>query len=139
MTDKEITHEGIVVSDASGKVMVEISPHVSCAGCHASNICNVEGKEKKILIVENNENSNFQPGTRVKVSVSRIQGYFALFLGYILPLLILLISLVTTVMLSVGELFAGVISLVATALYYLILFLSGKSVSKKFSFKIKTL
>ncbi|MGQ9620615.1 MAG: SoxR reducing system RseC family protein [Bacteroidales bacterium] len=135
--DEEIVHEGVIVSSSPGFVNVMISQNVSCIGCQASNICNLNNSNNKTLKI--NGNFNFLAGTRVLVSVSRSQGYLALFLGYIMPLIVLITSLLVLLSFSAGELIAGLISLGITALYFLILFFYRKTVSKKFSFILKKL
>lgn len=135
--ESEITHEGVVVSAREGSVDVMIYPEASCIGCKAKDVCNVSGSDNRIIRVEGNY--RLSSGTRVEVSVSRSQGYFALFLGYILPLIVLITTLVILLSFSAGELLAGLIATGTTALYYFILYLSGETVSKKFSFRIKTI
>jgi len=135
--DNEITHEGIVVSSGPDSVHVMISQDVSCSGCQASGICNMNERSNKIMKIYGNY--KLEPGSKVLVSVSQSQGYLAVFLGYVMPLIILVASLSLTASLPAGELAAGLISVGVTAFYYMILFLFRKHISKKFSFNIKPL
>lgn len=135
-SESEITHEGIVISSGQGSVTVMISQNVSCAGCHASEICNLNDRSNKILRIDGSY--NLEPGSKVIVSVSQSNGYLAVFLGYVMPLIIMVASLIVTAYLSVEELAAGLISLGVTTFYFLVLFLLRKHISKKFSFSLKT-
>jgi len=135
--DNEIIHEGVVVSSNSESVQVMISQDVSCVGCKASGICNLNERSNKIMRIDGDY--KLEPGTKVLVSAGQSQGYLAVFLGYVMPLIILVASLLVTASLLAGELAAGLISLGVTALYYMILFLFRKHISKKFSFNIKPL
>jgi sigma-E factor negative regulatory protein RseC len=135
--ENEVTHEGIVVSSGEGSVTVMISRQESCIGCQAANICNLTNLENKTIKIDGD--FNLSPGTRVIVSISQKQGFFALLLGYILPLIILITSILILASLSAGELLTGLISIGLTALYYFLLYLSGGVVSKKFSFRLKTI
>jgi len=137
VSEKEITHEGVVVLTGSDAVTVMIDRQISCAGCKAINICSAGRSNDKTIKIDGN--FDIPEGSKVLVSISTSQSFLALFLGYILPLVVLVLTLFVLIGLSVGEALAGLISLGATALYYFILYLSGSKVSKKFSFRIKKL
>lgn len=137
MVNDEIRHEGIIVSTEPGSVTVEILQEPGCCSCQAAGVCNIGKGDKKTLKIDGNY--KFSAGTRVIVAISRRQGYLALFLGYILPLLVLVAALVVAATLSAGELVAGVSALGITAVYYIILFLSSKKISGKFSFRLNTI
>lgn len=136
-SENQITHEGVILSSGPDSVTVMISQNVSCAGCQASGVCNLNDRINKILKIDGNY--NLKPGSKVIVSVNLSHGYLAVFLGYVMPFVILIASLLVTISISLGELAAGLISLGITAFYYILLFLFRKHVSKKFSFSLKTL
>lgn len=137
MAEKEITHEGVVISAEPDSVTVMIDRQISCAGCKAFNFCSVGRSNDKTMKIEGH--FDIPEGSKVLVSISKSQSYMALFIGYIMPLLILIAIFFILIGLSVGEALAGLISLVATALYYFILYLSGSKISQIFSFRIKKL
>jgi len=130
----EIAHDAIVRSICSNSVTVTLLNNESCSGCQAEKSCGA-GKESKTVIVEGKY--NVQPGDKVTVTMRLSDGYRALFLGYLVPLVIFLFFLVILSALSVNELLAGLISLGTLAPYYLMFFLFRKSIFTGISFNIK--
>jgi len=131
---KDIKHEGIVVSAGPESVKVRVEKNSACAGCHAAGYCTSLSSNESIMNI--NGSYNLQSGERVEVSISRSQGYLALFLGYLLPLVILLTVLFILTGLSVREVTSALSALAATGIYYLGLYLSGKHISGKFIFRV---
>lgn len=135
-SSSEISHEGIVESVHGDSVEISILPSVSCAGCQAARSCSVNVTGKKIISLTGNY--NVTPGERVTVSMDTSMGFSALALGYLIPLLIVITTLVILSLLSVNELTAGAVSVGILIPYYLILYLSGRAIGKRYSFKLKT-
>jgi sigma-E factor negative regulatory protein RseC len=135
--DSEITHEGIVQSTDSKSVMVMLSPNVSCAGCSAARACNPTGSDNKLVRVEGSY--DVKSGEKVIVAMNQSLGYSALFLGYLIPLILVVLTLIVLVSFSINELYAGLFSIGVLIPYYIILFVFRKMIGKKFSFTIKTI
>ena len=132
--NSEISHEGIVESAEKNSVMVLLSPGVSCSGCQASGSCNISGDDRKIIKVDGSY--DFSQGEKVLVSMKRSQGYSALVLGYLIPLVLVVVSLIVLLLLSLNELYAGLISICLLIPYYLTLLLLRKSISRRFTFSL---
>lgn len=132
----EIAHDAIVRTIDSNSVTVTLLNNESCAGCHAEKACGVSGKESKTIIIEGIY--DLTPGSKVTVTMKQSDGYRALFLGYLLPLLIFLFFIVLLSALSVDELLSGLISLGTLVPYYLLFFLFRKSIYTGVTFNIKS-
>jgi len=132
----EIQHEGIVQTADDNEVTVIISSNSACSGCHAEGMCSLSGREEKIINIPGKYNVN--PGDRVMVMMKQTMGYTALFLGYIIPLLAVIISLAIMVSFSVPELTSGLLSAGILVPYYAILYLMKNRINKKFVFTLKT-
>ena len=130
-----IEHTGIVQFIGERFIDVRIVSHPACAGCAATNICDVS--EKKEKIIQAKRIPGIDIGEEVDVLMSREQGFRALFLGYILPFIIVLVLLITFSALGFSELIAGLLALGSLLPYYLSIYLSREKISKKFSFSIK--
>lgn len=133
----EITHEGIVQSTDSKSVTVELVPNISCTGCAAARSCNPSGNDKKIVKVDGYY--NVSRGENVVVAMKQSLGFSALFLGYLLPLICVVVTLIILVSLSFSELFSGLLSIAVLIPYYILLFVFRKVIGKKFSFTLKTI
>jgi len=130
-----IEHSGIVQTIYDDHVDVKIVSHPACAGCAATNICDVSGKNEKIIRTVKPD--KIAVGEEVTVLMSQSQGFRALFLGYLLPFLLVLTILITLSSFKVPELISGLFAIVALGPYYLVVYLSKEKIGKKFSFSIK--
>lgn len=134
---EKIEHTGIVQSIEDNFVNVSITSSSACAGCHASGICEVSGAEEKIIRAINT--GDITKGELVMVMMEKSLGFKALFLGYLLPFIIVLLLLIFLTSVSVSEPVAGIIALLSLAPYYLVIYLKKEKIGKNFSFTIKKL
>ncbi len=134
-SNPDIDHEGIVQKTEDNKVIVAIIASSACAGCHAEGSCSLSGHEEKIIEVRGKY--NVKPGDRVTILMKQSMGYAALFLGYLLPLIIVVALLITLVSFKVPELASGLISVAILIPYYYIMFLFRKTINEKFKFTLK--
>lgn len=130
-----IQHNGIVQKVDENSVLVSISSSSACSGCHSEGVCSVAGKEEKLINIQGKY--SVSPGETVTVQMKQSEGYRALLLVYIVPLLIIITTLVILISLSLPEAMAGLISLLALIPYLLILFLLRKKINQSFTFAIK--
>ena len=130
-----INHEGIVQENSGNSVKISFTSSSACSGCREKGSCNISGTEEKQVVV--NGCYDVKPGDAVTILMKQSMGYSALFLGYILPFLLILAMLITLVSFNVSELITGLISLAVLLPYYSILYLFRKRVNEKFTFTIK--
>lgn len=130
-----IEHDGIVANADERSVTVKIVSNSACSGCHAEGFCMVSDKKEKDIIVPGKY--TVAPGDCVIVQMKKSMGYKALFIGYILPLLVFLVALILFAAFSVGEIYAGLGALVILIPYYLILWFFRKRIYNNFTFTIK--
>lgn len=130
-----IDHEGIVQKTDTNSVTVRIVSESACSGCHAEGVCSIAGSQEKIINVAGKY--DVVPGDKVTVLMKQSMGYKAIFLSYIIPLFIVIISLVFLVSFSVKELAAGLISIGVLVPYFLILFFFRKRINNSFTFTLK--
>lgn len=79
----------------------------------------------------------YHVGQNVMVTIDEKKGWIAVAFGYIIPLILVLITLFTTNLITNDETAAGIYSLMILIPYYLILMLFKKSFTKRFDFRIK--
>jgi len=134
-TTKEIEHPGVITSIDSSKIKVNITTYSACSSCGAKGICSISDVKDKIVEVPNT--GDFSVGQEVQVILNQTLGFKALYLGYVQPFIVVLITLIITSSLTRNEVLAGLISLGALAPYYLVLYYYKEKIRNKFTFAIK--
>ncbi|MCK4629979.1 MAG: SoxR reducing system RseC family protein [Bacteroidales bacterium] len=134
-TTKEIEHPGVITSIDSSKIKVNITTYSACSSCNAEGICSISDVKDKMVEVPNT--GDFFVGQEVQVILNQTLGFKALYLGYVQPFIVVLITLIITSSLTRNEVLAGLISLGALAPYYLVLYYYKEKIRNKFTFAIK--
>ena len=141
MTNKfdYIDHEGVVISIDSDFIAVEILNKSACASCHAKSACSLGDVKAKIIEVENNLKDIYETGERVNVKLKKTLGYRALWISYVIPLIILLVLLVSLTSAGVSEPVTGLTIIGGISLYYFIIWLLKDRLKREFIFMIEKL
>ena len=132
---KTVDHKGIVEKRGDNFVTVQITSKSACAGCHAEGVCTLSGQKIKTIDIAGNY--NLKEGDDVTVQMKQSMGYSAVTFGYLIPLVIVIVTLVVCLDLQVKESHAGIIALLSVFPYYLFLWLYKKRINKKFVFSLK--
>ena len=135
MNDKEIKHEGVVETIDEQGITVRFLSSSACAGCHAKGICSLADSKEKKVVIETCGN-HYIPGEKVNIVLARSLGFKALFLGYILPFLTVLFTLILVYGLTKREGLAGITALLVLVPYYLLLKTFSHRLTKEFVFKL---
>jgi sigma-E factor negative regulatory protein RseC len=133
-----IEHKGIVTELEGNKAKVTILAESACSSCHAKGVCGASEMQDKIIEV-NTQNALYNIGEQVNVVLKKSEGYKALFYGYILPLLVLLITLIITQNIFEKELIAGLLSIGILIPYYFVLYLLRDKLKQSFHFVLQKL
>lgn len=130
--EKLIEHEGIIQSISGNSVQVLIVQNSACAGCHAQGVCTAADKTEKIINAQAME--TLQAGDKVKVYAQQRLGLKAVLLAFVIPFLLILITLAVAGVFIDKEAVTGTIALAVLVPYYIILsFFKGK-LQKEFVF-----
>ncbi len=132
----EIRHSGIVSGIHPDRLTVTIVQQTACAACHAKGFCAASDmKAKEIdLPLPGREYSVGQP---VTVVLREETGLKALLLGYLLPFLLLLVTLFVADTLTGNEMVAGIAALAILVPYYLGLFLFRGRLKRAIRFELE--
>ena len=130
-----IRHEGVVEKICGNMCYVRILQNSACSGCSVQRLCNSrESKEK--IISSPLKGIELEVGEIVNVEGSVVQGLRAVYICYLIPLFLMMISLFAGVKLW-GDLVGVLLSLTALAAYYCVLFMFRNHIGKHFCFTIK--
>ena len=130
-----IEHLGVIKEITPKTVKVSLLNVSGCSTCHTKATCSVSDIDNKIIDVINT-GQKINKGDTVKVVFEKSLGPLALFLGYLLPFIFLMIVLVTSWSIMKNEIFAGVAALLSVGVYYLVLTLFRKKLKSTFTFRI---
>lgn len=141
LMENVIDHPGIVklIKDKHTLVISIISTS-ACNHCSSKEACTMslgsEAKEKEVEInVENAD--DFKIGQSVTVVMKQSTGTKAVVLGYIVPLLLLLLAVFLVYGISKNEAWAGLSGIIILVPYYFILYFFNAQIKKQFQFKLK--
>ena len=132
----DIEHLGRIAEITGNRVMVNFISQSACASCQAKGICSVSEVQEKSIEADK-PRFEFKVGDHVKIILQQSMGFKALFLAYVFPLILVLVSLIILSVILKSEGLAGVLSLCGIAAYYGVLFLMRKKVDKQFNFVLK--
>jgi len=132
-----IIHPGIIHKIENDKIIVNIIAQSACASCHAKGMCSISDLEEKSIEVLKKSGKNYKTGEKVNVAMESSLGTKAVMIGYVIPFLIVLISLIILTIITNNEGFAGLISLVLLIPYYFGVYFHRDKLKKTFTFKIQ--
>ncbi len=133
----QIIHPGIIETISNNVVWVKIEPQPACGSCHSKSFCNLADSEGKVVEVKVADGSRFKVGNFVEISLQKSLGYKALLLGYLMPFVLLVATILFVMQLTGNEGLAALLGVVVMIPYYGILFISRERINNKFEFRIK--
>jgi len=137
MSSGTIIHPGIIENINGEIVSVRILSQSACSSCHAKGACTMAEMKEKIIETETDHPGKFKPGDEVMVRMDESLGRKAVFLGYGLPFVVLVASIIVFLSLFNHEGLAALLSLLMLVPYYLILYLFRNKLHKEFRFRIE--
>ncbi len=132
-----IEHLGRIIDIDQEKITVAIVSQSACVSCSVKGSCSVGDVEEKIVEVAHIDGRNFKINDLVTVVLNVGMGAKAVILGYFLPFLVLLFSVIIMQSLGYSEGVSGLTAIGMLVPYYSILYFTRKKQSKTFNFKIK--
>ncbi len=140
MAKERIEHEGRVIAVDKDYISVEIVNKSACASCHAKGVCGASDEAVKVVEVAQSFATladDYQVGETVNVVMSSAMGTQAIWIAYVIPLIVLMAAILVFSLCGAPELWMGLGSLGVVALYYLGVYLMRNRISKIFIFSIE--
>ncbi len=132
----DIEHSATILKIDNEHITVGIMNVSACAGCHAKGACSMaDMKEKTVDVID--YSNQYTVGEKVNLKYQESLGWFALTIAYIIPFIIVVITLILALEISKNELISGLISLAILIPYYVVLSFYKKRLKKTFSFSIE--
>jgi len=134
--EKQMEHEGIIASISGNTMVVRIVSSSACSSCAAKGYCVPSENQEKDIYVQG-FSGDFVSGEQVRVLMQRSMGFKALCIGYMIPFVLVLATLLIVYNSSGNELASGLSSLLILVPYYLILKLLDQKISRTFGFTVQ--
>ena len=130
-----IEHLGVIKDITPKTIKVSLLNVSGCSTCHTKATCAVSDVDNKVIDIINT-GKNFKKGETVKVAFEKSLGPLALFIGYLLPFILLMLVLIIAWVITKDEILAGLASLSSVGVYYFFLTLFRKKLKQTFTFRI---
>ena len=131
-----IEHTGKIVNIDEDQIQVLITQNSACSGCHAKSACTAADSAEKIIDVVSNDKS-FKVNDEVMLYGQRSSGLRAVLLAFVIPFLLILVTLFVLRYFTDNEPLSGTIALATLIPYYLILSFFKDKLKSKLQFYIK--
>jgi sigma-E factor negative regulatory protein RseC len=126
---------GIIESVNDNRITVRIDRGSACGHCSAQGLCNLAESTERIIEV-NNATQPFSAGEWVRVTMSRSMGNKAILLGYFIPFVLLISTLLILSGFGLSDWISGLVSLLILIPYFTMLYLFRDRLRRTFSFSI---
>ena len=136
-SSSEISHRGRIVSITPEVTTVQIVSESACSACHAKGLCSLGDSTVKEVELPTRGWDNYQVGDEVSVVLQASMGHKAVWLAYVLPLVLMAAALLVTLSAGGSELLAGGFAIAAVALWYAVLWLLRDRLRNEYIFNIK--
>lgn len=133
----KIKHAGVVDGVEGECVRVRILQSSACSACKVAAHCNASETKEKIIDVMDADASHYQKGDQVMVVADTAVGFRASLYGYLLPLVLMVVTLVAVLAASHSEGLAAVSALGILIPYYVLLFLMRNKLRNRLSFTLE--
>jgi len=115
--NREIENIGKVVKTDSTGIHVLINRNSSCSGCSASGACNMKGEGASELLISGSF-ENIKQGDSLRLKLEEKKAKSAIFLAYLMPLILLFTFIFLMVHYFNNELLIGLSALFLIGLYF---------------------
>lgn len=133
----KIKHAGVVDGVEGECVRVRILQSSACSTCKVAAHCNASETKEKIIDVMDADASRYQKGDQVMVVADTAVGFRASLYGYLLPLILMVVTLVGVLAATHSEGLAAVSALGILIPYYVLLFLMRNKLRNRLSFTLE--
>ena len=133
----EIVHAGRILEITPDFTTVQIIVSSACSSCHAKGLCGMSEEEEKVIMLPTDPYATYNVGDEVQVCTKMAMGLKAVWISYVIPLIILMILILSLSGVVEKEAYRALIAIGGVAVYYLFVWLFRDKLSNEFVFYIK--
>ena len=132
-----ITHKAKVIEMTPDFTTVEILVNSACSECHAKGLCGMSETQEKVISLPTDPYASYNVGYEVVLCTKMSMGMKAVWISYVIPLIILMILILSLSAVFDSEVVTGLASVGGVAVYYLMIWLLRDRLNNEFVFFIK--
>ena len=133
----EIVHAGRILEITPDFTTVQIIVSSACSSCHAKGLCGMSEEEEKVIMLPTDPYATYNVGDEVQVCTKMAMGLKAVWISYVIPLIILMILIFSLSTIVEREAYRALMAIGGVAVYYLFVWLFRDKLSNEFVFYIK--
>lgn len=124
---------GVIISIDDKIAHVKIEQTSACASCHVKSVCGASDKSEKIIDANIMDNT-LKVGDQVTIIGQKSLGIQAVLLAYVLPFVVIIVTLFIANIFTTNELIIGSCALTSLIPYFIVLRLMRNKIQAKFQF-----
>ena len=133
----EIVHSGRIIEITPDFTTVEIIVDSACSACHAKSLCGMSEEQEKVICLPTDPYATYSVGDTVQVCTKMSMGLKAVWISYVIPLMILMILILSLSSVIGNEVISGLVAIGGVGAYYLVIWLLRDKLQNEFLFYIK--
>ncbi len=133
---QEIRHKARIVQVHKDSIDLEIEVQSACAQCALQKACQMHEVSQRKITIPIQSAKEYKQGDDVYVAIALEDGFRAMFYAYILPLILVLLTLCLCLIGEMSEFISGICSIIVLIPYYFGVFLKKNFFAKKLHFRI---
>ncbi len=137
MKNNEIAHKGRILEITPDFTSVEIIESSACSECHAKGLCGMSEEQEKVVMLPTDPYTVYEVGDEVQLCTKMTMGLKAVWISYVIPLLILMILILSLSAVIENEFILGGVAVAGVAVYYFMIWLLRDRLSNQFEFYMK--
>ena len=137
MAKEVISHKGRIVAMTPQKTSVEFAVESACSSCRAAGLCGMGEYREKLVEVPTDPYASYGVGDEVDVVLKATMGLKAVWIAYVVPVVLLLSGVLVSGALGAGDLLSAFIGIGDVLLYYFVVWLLREKLENEYIFTIK--
>ena len=133
----EIVHSGRIVEITPNFTTVEIIVDSACSACHAKSLCGMSEEQEKVICLPTDPYATYSVGDTVQVCTKMSMGLKAVWISYVIPLMVLLSLILSLSSVLDSEVLTGLAALGGVGVYYFVIWLLRGRLQNEFVFYLK--
>ena len=123
---EKITRTATVIAVKNGQAVLRIHCAEACQGCAARNLCGSSGGKNMEIVACLPPDTKIAVGEKVKITLDSSQGLQAGLFAYVVPLLLLVMTITLLKICGFGDFSSGISGIIILIPYYFGLFLTHR-------------